>query len=267
MSVVTDGDVLRMGGRELLHNPMFGQRSRSFCPVAMSVPVTVLQGLPLLSSIPHVTVAHLALSASEGSFAKREVVLQKGNAPSALCFLLEGRLQGVDFTMDGREVGLYFISPGDYFGEVALVDGQVQPEYVTAVARSRVVFIGHELIKPILFASPKVAEALCTRLATRLRSVSAQRVILGLSNPVQRVCAQLEQFYGAARAVNANHRVLNAPTHQELAIMINTSRETVTRVFQLLQGRGAVERDGNDLMILDPIFIRQAASGKLDLSK
>lgn len=233
----------------------------------MTIPVAVLQDLPLLSGLPHVTIAHLAQQAADRSFAKREVVLQKGNLPTALCFLLEGRLQGVDFTMDNREVGLYFINPGDYFGEVAVVDGLVQPEYVTAVARSRVVFISRELIKPILFASPKVAESLCTRLATRLRSVSAQRRILGLSNPLQRVCAQLEQFYSTALPLSAPHRVLNAPTHQELAIMINASRETVTRVFQLLQSRGVVERDGNDLLIQEPDFINQVASGKLDVNK
>ena len=43
--------------------------------------------------------------------------------------------------------------------------------------------------------------------------------------------------------------------------MINVSRETVTRVFQLLQGRGIVERDGNDLRIDDPGVLRSTASG------
>lgn len=231
----------------------------------MPIPVTLLQALPLFSGLPQVTIAHLAQNAEERTFAKREIVLQKDALPSALSFLLEGRLQGVDFTMDGREVGLYFINPGDYFGEVAMVDSQPQPEFVTAVARSRVLLVARELIKPILFASPRLAESLCVRLATRLRSVSAQRRILGLSNPLQRVCAQLELLcvvtpLGAAC-------VANAPTHQELAIMINASRETVTRVFQLLQSRNVVERDGNDLQVLDLPFIRQVASGALDLSK
>lgn len=231
----------------------------------MPIPVTLLQALPLFSGLPQVTIAHLAQNAVERTFAKREIVLQKDALPSALSFLLEGRLQGVDFTMDGREVGLYFINPGDYFGEVAMVDSQPQPEFVTAVARSRVLLVSRELIKPILFASPRLAESLCVRLATRLRSVSAQRRILGLSNPLQRVCAQLELLcvvtpLGAAC-------VANAPTHQELAIMINASRETVTRVFQLLQSRNVVERDGNDLQVLDLPFIRQVASGALDLSK
>ena len=231
----------------------------------MTLPVAVLQGLKLLSSLPQVTISHLALQAVERSFSKREVVLQKGSLPSALCFLLEGRLQGVDFTMDNREVGLYFINPGDYFGEVALVDAQPQPEFVTAVARSRVVLIPRDMIKPILFASPKLAESLCVRLAKQLRGVSAQRRILGLSNPLQRVCAQLELLCVAHGT--GTGRVLNAPTHQELAIMINASRETVTRVFQLLQSRGVVERDGNDLHVEQPDFISQLAAGKMDLSK
>lgn len=231
----------------------------------MTIPVAVLQGLPLLSSLPHVTIAHLAQQASERTFAKREIVLQKGSTPSALCFLLEGRLQGMDFTMDNREVGLYFINPGDYFGEVAVIDAQPQPEFITAVARSRVVFISRELIKPILFASPRLAESLCTRLAARLREDSAQRRILGLSNPLQRVCAQLELLY--LRPASGHVRVVNAPTHQEIAIMINASRETVTRVFQLLQSRGVVERDGNDLRVDKPEFVREIAGGRMDPSK
>lgn len=231
----------------------------------MSIPAAVLKGLPLLSNLPQVTISHLAQQAVERFFTKREIVLQKDSSAASLCFLLEGRLQGVDFTMDDREVGLYFINPGDYFGEVAIIDGCPQPEFVTAVARSRVVFISRDLIKPILFAVPKLAETLCTRLALRLRGHVEQRRILGLANPLQRVCAQLELLY--ATALTGQIRVMNAPTHQEIAIMINASRETVTRVFQLLQSRGVVERDGLDLRVDRPDFVREVASGRLDPSK
>lgn len=224
----------------------------------MPLPVAILQGLPLLSSLPQVTIAHLAQHAVERTVAKREVVLQKGVASTALCFLLDGRLQGLDFTMDAREVGLYFVQPGDYFGEVALLDGQTQPEFVTAVARSRVVSISQELIKPILFASPKLAETLCVRLSTRLRGVSEHRRILGLATPLQRVCAQLQML---CMQSPEGVRIQNAPTHQELAIMINVTRETVSRVFQLLQGRGIVERDGNDLKVEIPAYLYALAEG------
>ena len=232
----------------------------------MPVSVTTLEGLPLLSHLPQVTLGHLAKHASEKWLSKREVVLQKGERPSALWFLLEGRLQGMDFTSDGREVGLYFIQPGDYFGEVAVIDHGVQPEFVTSLSRSRVLLVPQEPIRPILFGAPRVAESLCLRLANRLRETAAQRRILGLSNPVQRVCAQLVLLV-SEKPVTAHLRISNAPTHQELAIMINASRETVTRVFQLLQGRGVVERESNDLLILAPDSLRQISEGEMDMSK
>ena len=227
----------------------------------------------MLQHLPQVTLSHLAQNAQQRWFSKREVVLHKDEHSASLSFLLEGRLQGLDFTSDGREVGLYFISPGDYFGEVALIDNEKQPEFVTALARSQVVTLPKEIIRPVLFGVPKIAEALCRRLASRLRQDTAHRRILGLPNPLQRVCAQLELMWdthttnGIYGANGVPTRIAHVPTHQELAIMVNSSRETVTRVFQLLQGRGVVERDGNALLVLQPDFIRQVASGELDVSK
>ena len=135
---------------------------------------------------------------------------------------------------------------------------------MTALARSHVVTLPKDIIRPVLFGVPKIAEALCRRLASRLRQDTAHRRILGLPNPLQRVCAQLELMW---ETQGAQTLIAHAPTHQELAIMVNSSRETVTRVFQLLQGRGVVERDGNALQVLQPDFIRQVASGELDVSK
>ena len=218
----------------------------------------------MLMHLPQVTLEHLASHAQQRWFNKREVVLQKEEHSTSLSFLLEGRLQGLDFTSDGREVGLYFINPGDYFGEVALIDNEQQPELVTALARSHVIALPKAIIRPILFGVPKIAEALCTRLAHRLREDTAQRRILGLPNPLQRVCAQLELMW---EVQVDSVKIAHIPTHQELAIMINASRETVTRVFQLLQGRGVVERDGNALQVLQPSFIRRVAAGDLDVSK
>ena len=226
----------------------------------MPLPLAVLSQLPLLAALPQVTMAHLAQQATERTYAKREVVLHKEAEATHMCFLIEGRLQGVDFTIDGREVGLYFVNPGDYFGEVAIIDGRPQPDFVTAVSRSRVVFVPQAMIRPILFAQPQVAEALCTNLSLRLRQISAQRRILGLANPLQRVAAQLQVLMRQDFGSPAN--VPNTPTHQELAIMINASRETVSRVFQLLQGRGIVERQGNDLRVDNPDFLRDIAAGR-----
>ena len=56
-------------------------------------------------------------------------------------FLLEGRLQAIDFTLDGREVGLHFIEEGQYFGEISVLDGLPSPEVVIATKKSQVVMV------------------------------------------------------------------------------------------------------------------------------
>jgi len=55
----------------------------------------------------------------------------------------------------------------------------------------------------------------------------------------------------------------NAPTHQEIAIMINLTRETVTRTFQVLQSQGALTRDGDHLKV-DPAKLRQLVEKSTD---
>lgn len=225
----------------------------------MAVPALLLQGFPLLRALPEATLAALAAQAADLVFAKRAVVLQKGPPTPSLCLLAEGRLQAVDFTSDGREVGLYFINPGDYVGELSVIDGQEQPEFIISLARSRIITLPRNAVRQALFATPATAELVAMRLTARLRAQSAQRTILGLTNPLQKICAQLQLLLVTTHA--AQNRINNAPTHQEIAIMVNTSRETVTRVFQVLQAQGLVQREGNDLILGDAQQIAQLAQG------
>ena len=231
---------------------------------SMPVHPAFLKNLNLLRDLPAETLAAVAQKASERSFARREMVLKKGDVGLALCFLLEGRLQGVDFTVDGREVGLYFIDPNDYFDELTVIDGQPRPEVVIAVARSRVLYLPREEARKLMFISPATSEQVTTRLALRLRQASAQRTLLALPNPFQRLCAQLLLM----SATSGNKvEIIHAPTHQEIAIMINASRETVTRAFQVLQVRGTLKRDGTLFSVEDPAYLKDVAEGKLEPPK
>lgn len=208
-----------------------------------------LARLSLLSLLTAEQRAEIAPLMQERAFARREIVAAQGETSSFFGFLLEGRLQGVDFTVDGREVGLYFVEPGGYYGELAIIDGKPGAEFVIALAKSRVALLPREHARKLIFANPHIAEVLLLNLAERVRSSTAQRTILSLPNVFQRLCAQLLLLGGDPA------QIPNAPTHQELAIMINTSRETVTRSFQLLQSQNILQRDGNSLKILDRSYL------------
>ena len=228
----------------------------------MAIPAAVVRTLPLLEGLPDETIVHLATLISERSFARRAVVVQKNDPGQALCFLVEGRLQATDFTLDGREVGLFFIEPGQPFGELAIVDQGTQSEFVIAVARSRVAFLPAAPARALVLGHPAVAEKVLRRLAGRLRAVTDQRTLLALHNPLQRVCAQLVMLSEAQSP--ARVLIRHVPTHQEIAIMVNTSRETVTRAFQLLATRGVVERAGPDLRLIEPAYLEGVMLGKIE---
>lgn len=218
----------------------------------MAVHPRFFERFDLLAGLPADVVETLAGQMTLASFSRREVVLG-AESPGALGFLLEGRLQAVDFTLDGREVGLYFTSPGDFFGELTVV-GQVSArELIIALCKSNVMFLPKEAARHLLFATPLLAERIVDRLSTRVQDGLSQRVLLAFPNPVQRLYALLLQL-----ATGSQRRIVAAPTHQELAIMINTSRETVTRAFQHLQSGGVLRRDGSDFLI-DQTEVLQAA--------
>ena len=223
----------------------------------------LLSRFTLLNSLPRPVLEGLAPHTTLARHARREVVVQAGAREDRVCFLFEGRLQGVGHTIDGREVGLYFVEPGDFCGEIALFDDNPQPEYVIATAAATVVFLARNPLREVMLNSGSVSNIVGRKLAERVRQMTEQRTLLGLSNMDQRVCGQLYLLLKDGQRQVDSGEIVNPPTHQEIAIMINISRERVTRAFQALQARRIVRRDGpGRLLIIDLGSLRRFAKGE-----
>lgn len=182
-------------------------------------------------------------------------------------FVFEGKLQGVDFTIDGREVGLYFVLPFDFCGEISLFNDSVKKEFVIALAQSTIVKIPTAELKKVMERYPVVMKVLGNKLATRIEHLMSQRALLAIANVQQRVCCQLwelnlEKNPDSSHYNQPNREIRLPPTHLEIANMLNISRETVTRVFQTLQNRQIVRRNGaSSLLIEDPEALKRLANG------
>jgi CRP-like cAMP-binding protein len=131
---------------------------------------------------------------------------------------------------------------------------------VVAAVKSTVAFLDAVSARELITRHPELAQAVMRRLADRVRTVMAQRTLLSLPNPFQRLCALLLQL--PRRQAGAVTEVEQAPTHQELAIMINASRETVTRAFQVLFLRGILVREGTSLRLMNPQVLQDIAQGR-----
>lgn len=227
----------------------------------------LLRAFPLLKSLDSSALELLASRSSVTKFSRREVVMDPRHHEETVYFVFEGKLQGVDFTIDGREVGLYFVLPFDFCGEISLFSDSAKKEFVIALAQSTIVKIPTAELKKVMERYPVVMKVLGNKLAARIEHLMSQRALLAIANVQQRVCCQLwelnlEKNPDSSHYNQPNREIRLPPTHLEIANMLNISRESVTRVFQTLQNRQIVKRNGpSSLLILNPMLLQRLAEG------
>jgi CRP/FNR family cyclic AMP-dependent transcriptional regulator len=107
----------------------------------------------------------------------------------------------------------------------------------------------------LMHNNPLIAERMFKRLATGIRRASNLRTILGIPAAFQRVYALLD--FLSQKSPGGLVVIERLPTQQEISIMINTSRETVSRAIQALIQRGVVEKDLKRLIIRQPEVLRE----------
>jgi len=219
-----------------------------------------LQNIPLLSGLSAEALAPLASALQVRKVDKGTYVLHKGSTGEHLLFLLAGRLQVVDMTEEGREIGLSFLEQGDYFGELSIIDGDTRSASVIACEPSLIALLPRAPAQALIFRNPLVAERVLKRMAARIRTASSYRTILGLPNAFQRVFALLHQL--ATEMPGGLVVIEKMPTQQEISIMVNTSRETVSRALQVLIQKGVVEKDMRRLIVRQPAALAKAATGE-----
>jgi CRP-like cAMP-binding protein len=214
-----------------------------------------LEKIPLLNGVGDEALTALARVMHPVEVGKRGFVVHKGESGDALFFLLTGRLLVVDIADDGRQVGLNFLLPGDFFGEIALVDGLPRSASVQAVVTSEVAALPKQQARELIFRNPLVAERMLRHLALSVRAATDFRTLLGVPNAIQRVIMLVQMIArpDPGRLVT----IENMPTHEQVALMANTSRETVTRALHVLFEQAVIEKDNRRLIVRKPVQLQE----------
>jgi CRP/FNR family cyclic AMP-dependent transcriptional regulator len=218
-----------------------------------------LRKIPLLANLSDEEVLRIKGDFRFKQYAKRDVVLQKGGTGDGLLFLLSGQLQVVDVTEDGRAIGLRMLAPGDFFGEIAVINGSTRTASVVALSEVLVAFLPAPSALHLFSHSPSVANMMLRHLAEKIQRDSEFRTLLSINNTTRRIYTFLV-LYKKGQAGDPDV-VENLPTHQDIANMINTSRETVTRALLTLVQQGIVQKDTHRLIIRDPKALQKLVDG------
>jgi CRP/FNR family cyclic AMP-dependent transcriptional regulator len=245
-------------------NARSGPADGGFKPVfvfIMPIPISTLANIPLLEGLDAETMKALSQLMTSRSYLSHDIVLRKGDSADHLAFLLQGKLQVVDLSEDGREIGIHFILPGAYFGELSVIDGKPRSASVKSMLVSEVAFLPAAQARALIFNRPIIAERFLVRFAQVVRASSSHQTLLSIPNAYQRVFAQLQTF---VRNTSDGHVIEGLPKQHEIAIMVNTSRETVSRALHMLMKMGILQKKGTILIVSRPDKLRTAASAGLD---
>ncbi|MBV7537496.1 Crp/Fnr family transcriptional regulator [Duganella sp. sic0402] len=220
-----------------------------------------LRRIPLLAGLSDEEVTRLKPELRFRQYSKRDIVLQKGAAGDGLLFLLSGQLQVIDVTEDGRAIGLRMLAPGDFFGEIAVINGSQRTASVVAMSSVLVAFLPAPAALHLFSHSPSVANLMLRHLAAKIQRDSEFRSLLSINNTSRRIFTYLVQMKTPAEQPGQPEVVKNLPTHQDIANMINTSRETVTRALATLVQQGIIQKVNQELVIVDPKGLQKLVDG------
>lgn len=180
------------------------------------------------------------------SFAPNTIVVNEGDEGGSLFVVQSGALK-VFLTDDvGREVTLSLLDPGDYFGELALLDDAPRSASVISLTRSELLQIPRAAFLALIDAHPACMHVVVRNLVGRIRSLTESVRSLALVDVFGRIVRIFESLAVRREGVDIIDRRL---TQQDLANMVGASREMVNRVLRDLVSGGFVEIEPQRIII------------------
>src|SRR4030088_934961 len=220
--------------------------------MATTVSTAVLKAVPLFSSFPEDQLRMLAMVVTRKSATRSTTIMAGGDATDSLYIVLSGRLKVMMSDSDGKEVILSILGPGEFFGEMGLIDDEPRSASVVTIEPCELLSISKRDFKKCLSDNAEMSMAGMRGLVRRLREADRKIGSLALLDVYGRVARLLLDM---AENVNGEKVVTKRLPKQDIAKMIGASREMVSRVMKDLQTGGYIEMRGSHIGLRDTIMM------------
>ncbi len=166
------------------------------------------------------------------------VIVDFDDTSSDVYFILSGEVRIVVRTQAGKEIIFADMKAGQYFGELAAIDGAKRSANVTALTRCELCVVPAPVFKEIIFHSPHVCDKLLNLLVGRVRELNARLTEHAVFDLKHRLYAELLRLAQPRPGGLAGKAVTPPPFHHVLAARIGCRREQVTRELSALTEQG-----------------------------
>jgi CRP-like cAMP-binding protein len=208
----------------------------------------LIRRVPLFSMLTVTQGDAVAAAVVKRRFKRGEAIVEQGKQSNALSIILTGRARVIATDPRGREVILATMRPGDYVGEMSLIDNEPHSATVMAEIQTDALILGRLEFARCLPENSSMAYAVMKGLVQRLRQADRKIESLALMDVYGRVARALLEF--SSEDSDGNAVIRDKVSRQDLAKMVGASREMVSRVMKDLEERGFIETrpDGSVLV-------------------
>ena len=205
-----------------------------------------LKKIELFAGLSIDALTELSALMKEVSFKKNSLVITQGEKTRSVFVISSGRLKVFANNEDGDQTIFTFMGAGDFFGELSLLDDAPRSASVIAVVDSKGFSLSHANFLAFLNNHPEICPSMFKALTTRIRQMD--QTICDLTS--RDIYGRLIQIlYKEAEHQEDGTLITQRLTHQDLAEMIGSSREMVSRIFTDLRKGGYISVDKKRVLI------------------
>jgi CRP/FNR family transcriptional regulator, cyclic AMP receptor protein len=219
-----------------------------------------LKKIPLVADLSHDVLTRLAEVVQLLEVRRRQVVYLPGDPGQTVYFVNGGRVKISKVTRDGKELTLAYRGPGEIFGELALIDGGPREEMAEAVDNALITELDRAEFERLLQQQGMVGYRLTKVFAQRRREIENKienLVFKDVNSKLAQLLLRLGTEYGVddARGTLVALKI----THQEMANLIGSTRETVSLTLSQFKRKGLIQTEGRKVILADREGLRALA--------
>jgi CRP/FNR family transcriptional regulator, cyclic AMP receptor protein len=212
----------------------------------------LIRRVPLFSMLTAGQAEAVADAVIKRRFKRGELIVEQGKKSNALFIILTGRARVLTSDNRGREVILANLHPGDYLGEMSLIDNEPHSATVRAEVQTDVLVLGRIEFARCLPENTSMAYAVMKGLVQRLRHADRKIESLALMDVYGRVARALLEF--AKEETSGALIIREKVSRQDVAKMVGASREMVSRVMKDLEERGYIETQSDGRTVIKDLL-------------
>jgi CRP-like cAMP-binding protein len=218
----------------------------------------LVANIPLFEDLPDEQHRDLASIALVKSFSRGQTIFSEGDPGTGFYVVVSGRVKIYKLSADGKEQILHIFGGGEPFGEVPVFEGRRFPAHAVALDETRCLFFSRSAFIDLISRNPSLSLNMLAVLSRRLRRFTVLVDDLSLKEVPGRLAAHL--LYLSDRNEGADDLELDVPKGQ-LAGMLGTIPETLSRILTKMVKQGLIESDGPHIRIVDREELTELAEG------